>query len=299
MRAGLIILLIVIFIVLVAITVWLVTSEMLNYAEATTQQFEQQEEKVSSLEALVDENQERLDEQEQQLVDQESSQEVQAEALDALRQSSVKKEQLAEVEGALDEHVVNLDELRTALTMQISGLVTDTQTLTETVSLLDEGQVALSQYLSDYSRTLDDLGVELEGVVSDVTALKEQDTSLQEDLAALDEAFEAADADGLRQALFLFRLWEMITRARVRLAEDNPGLAADDIELAHEAVADFIENGPEEFVEPLIRVERRLLLAEANLPDEPDLAIGDLDLAWRELDAIFVDILGMPDGLTN
>jgi chromosome segregation ATPase len=294
-----IILLIVIFIAIVAATVGLVTNELLNYAQATAQQFEQQEEKVSSLEALIDEQQERLDEQQIQLGDQENSQEAQEEALDALRQSSVEKEQLAEVEGDLDEHIVNLEELRMALTMQISGLVTETQTLTETVSLLDEGQATLSQDLSSYSRTLDDLGVELEGVMSDVTTLKEQDTTLQEDLTALEGAFETADVDGLRQALFLFRLWEMITRARIRLAEQNPGLAADDIDLAQTAVSDFIENGPEEFVEPLIRVERRLLLAAENLPDEPDLAIGDLDLAWRELDEIFVDILGMPGVPTN
>lgn len=296
MRTLLIIILIILIIAAVAAAGWLVYSELTSYAAETDQQFDQQENKVQSLEALIDEHRETLEEQQEQLGEQIRLLEEQEQGLNALRQSAVEKEQLADVAGALDENIVNLDEMRLALTMQINGLVTDTQTLTQTVTLIDEGQAVLNQDLSNYSRTLDDLGLKFNSVITDVTVLKESDASLTDGLAVLEDELSAADVDGIRQAVYLFRLWEMITRARIRLAEQNPGLAAGDVELAHTAVSEFIENSPEEYVEPLIRVERRLLLAAENLADDPELAISDLDLAWRELDLILVEILGMPGG---
>ena len=108
---------------------------------------------------------------------------------------------------------------------------------------------------------------------------------------------------GWRRAIALFRIWEMIGRARLRLVDDNAGLAAADVELALAAVDDLLardlavtataqdEVEPAPLAEDLSTLRERLVLAGANLPDQPIAAGRDLETAWETLDAIITNVV--------
>ena len=103
-------------------------------------------------------------------------------------------------------------------------------------------------------------------------------------LATPEPGTELSETD---RVLILFRMWELISRARFRLLENNIGLASEDIEAAIRTVDLLLALQPE--AESMQKVQARLLLAFGNLPDSPDLATSDLEIAWDELDAIFAE----------
>jgi len=93
-----------------------------------------------------------------------------------------------------------------------------------------------------------------------------------------------------RQVLTLFRVWELISRARLRLLEDNFGLARADTEQALRTMDFLLAAAPEE-AETWQRIQARLELALAALPDDPDMAAGDLESAWDALDELLTAML--------
>ena len=125
-----------------------------------------------------------------------------------------------------------------------------------------------------------------------------------EQLKAMDIACDAAiifaerhadlaeELAGWRRAVALFRAWEMIGRARLRLLENNLGLAATDIELAIVALDDLIEGESDQPSEDLIPIRERLVLAGVSLPDQPAATARDLETAWEALDAIVAEAVG-------
>jgi hypothetical protein len=118
-------------------------------------------------------------------------------------------------------------------------------------------------------------------------------------MAALQETLEdplaaTEDVEALRQTLALFRVWELVARARLRLLEDNPGLALADVQAAQAAVETILETAVEETVASLTPVQQRLDLAAASLPDDPLTAGRDLETAWESLDVYLGELLGLP-----
>jgi hypothetical protein len=97
------------------------------------------------------------------------------------------------------------------------------------------------------------------------------------------------------QALSLFRAWEMVYRARLRLLEQNFGLAAEDVATAQALVAALAAADGAAETESLAEVQERLELAADNLPNDPDTAERDLETAWEMLDAILSATLGEPE----
>ncbi len=109
-----------------------------------------------------------------------------------------------------------------------------------------------------------------------------------------------ATFDAYNRQLLIMRAWQASTVARLRMAENNPGLAGDHLDtaitsldgaLALSSAADAASTAT------LAEARDRLLQAQATLVDAPFLAFADLDTAWQLLSDMvtavdFVDVGG-------
>jgi hypothetical protein len=236
----------------------------------------------------------RMDRQSEQFTDLQGDLQAQVDQLKALQLSVANQEEnLAKLQTDLSDNVSRQDEVLDALTNQIDELSTAAQTITQTTARLNDGQSALQQDVIGLGSDQDAQGGEFDNLQGEFKALQTNEAALADTVAAFEAELTLADPAGLRQAVLVFRLWELVTRARLRLAENNFGLAAADVQLGLAAIPDLLAGSSEEMAEPLQQVEQRLLMAADNLPDAPITAVNDLDIAWQELDVILNAILGL------
>ncbi|GIK55205.1 MAG: hypothetical protein HND44_10415 [Chloroflexi bacterium] len=195
------------------------------------------------------------------------------------------------VNTTLRDDLTRQEEMLVGLELQLGRLATQTQTINAQISALNEGVVALQGDINENNGRLDELGGQLDGQVNSSRELATQVVALQ---TAVD-ALPLADIEQMRQVVTLFRVWEMLSRARLHLLEKNDGLAAADTAralAALEAVAANPQTSPD-LLPPLALAQARLTLANAYLPDNPELAALDLENGWRELDALLALLLGV------
>lgn len=213
--------------------------------------------------------------------------------------NTVHDERLAELEAYVDttlaEDLTRQDALLTTLELQLTNLLTHTQAMDGQIVALNDGVVALQGDINENNTRLDALGGDVDALANDTDSLSAQVTGL--DTAVNDLPLE--DIEQMRQVVTLFRVWEMVTRARLRLVENNAGLAAADTALALATLEAIINNQDAnqtinpELLPQLALVQARLTLANAYLPDNPDLAAFDLENSWRELDTALALLLGV------
>jgi hypothetical protein len=200
------------------------------------------------------------------------------------------------VNTTLTDDLNRQSELLTLLTLQVSDLATHTETTDAQIVALNEGAVALQGDINQNTERLDELGGELDNQANNTGELSAQVTELQ---TAVD-ALPLEDINQMRQVVTLFRVWEMISRARLHLLDNNAGLAANDTARALTAVETIAANPqtPPAFLPQLALLQARLTLAKAYLPDNPDLAALDLENSWRELDTLLALMLGVVEPVT-
>lgn len=208
-------------------------------------------------------------------------------------------EDLEALQTALDALIVQQDGDVAAATEQINSLFSSTEGISVTVSVLADGQTALQQDVIAHSSELDTLGGELDGMRGELTAVKTNETILSESVAAFEAELTAAGPANLRQAVLVFRLWEMVTRAQMRLAEQNLGLAAADVDTALLILPDLMAGSSEETAVSLQTIESRLQMAAGNLPNNAETAVNDLNIVWQELDTILASLLGLEQNSAN
>ncbi len=193
--------------------------------------------------------------------------------LDMTRQASQQEDQ-AEAVDALRR------DLATDLAQQADWLATLTAHVAENAQTAADlgGSIVTSQSdINENVRRIDDLGRQL--TQNQAVATNELAT-LRAEYATPDEEVAAVMA-----SLRYFRVWEVIARSRLRLAENNPGLAQTDVDLALAMVADLSAVDVNVAIE-LAAVRERLALAAANLPADPVSAARDLEAAWELLDRL-------------
>ena len=256
---------------------WFIYEELTRSFDVVSGRVDRQVEQASSL-------QEQLD--------------AQAEQLEAVRSTVSGLDEglagnLAELQVVVGDNKSQQDENLAGLTDQVAGLTTGAQSMNESIALLSEGQAVLQQDVIGLSSDLDAQGGEFDKLLGEFKVVQENESALTDNVAAFEAELALADPAALRQAVLVFRLWEMVARARLRLVEHNLGLAADDVQLSLAALSVVKAGSPEEMIEPLQQVEERLLMAADNLPDTPATAANDLDIAWQDLDAILSAILGI------
>lgn len=223
------------------------------------------------------------------------------EEIDALEATITELEgQIATLQGDLAADVATQQTTLDALTEQINSSSTEVGTLSTNVTTLSEALAAIQGDVVDTGMRLDALGGEVDSVQTEVDSVETAVTDLGEEMIEMEEAaFAHIDAmseqNQFQETLALFRAWELITRARLRLLENNIGLATEDIDAAIQTIEAVIalEYGTVE-QEKLEMVLTRLALAILSLPDNPEAAAADLESAWDELDTIFTEQL-LPD----
>lgn len=195
---------------------------------------------------------------------------------------------LREEQTAVQDALARQDDLLDALSSQLLATSSSGEAALNDIASLGEAVAALQADLNRTGEELDTLGGAVDRIDGAVTNLGEQTAVLDVSVAALEQAAEAdTRTQELREVLALFRVWELITRARLRLAEDNVGLAGDDVETAVRTMDLLVTTSSTETVAQSYKaVQGRLALAFANLPDDPTTAAADLETAWNELDAV-------------
>lgn len=215
----------------------------------------------------------------------------------AVADSEAQDERLIALESYIDttlsEDLNHQDEMLNALELQVGALLSQTQTMDGQIGSLNEGVVALQSDINENNGRIDELGGEIDTLGNNNDELAGQVTDLQ---TAVDD-LPLEDIEQMRQVVTLFRVWEIVTRARIRLLENNPGLAANDAARALATVDALVadENTNPDLLPMLALVQARLTLADANLPDSPELAAFDLENAWIELDAALSFLLGIEE----
>ncbi len=176
----------------------------------------------------------------------------------------------------LDVQTQQLDALEEALATAVSNAET-------TEFIYSEGLLTLQMDLNQSNQQLDDLGGNIDTLQNDLSTT---DTAVSNLETAYTE--NAITPQELQYTIALFRAWEMIARARLRLLENNFGLAANDSEQALRTVDYLLANNAGENPDTLRIIQTRLALALSNLPDQPEQARKDLETAWSEIDTLLI-----------
>jgi chromosome segregation ATPase len=223
-----------------------------------------------------------------------SSQEERRRTLVGELQSTIVAQEgrLATVESSLGTDLLLQGDLLVTLEAQVDGLLTSSQSISQSLTSLAAGLVALQRDVNDNGGRIDALGGEIDSWQADVAVMRLE-------LAELAAAGQEPDNElvRLRRSVALFYIWELIARARLRLIENNPGLAATDIEQASKALVDLAALVTESEVEALRPVQSRLALAGDSLPADPTAAARDLDAAWEEVGALLARLQQSETGL--
>ncbi len=223
-------------------------------------------------------------------------------------------DQMGQIDGlqadiaALDERLANLRtslmDQETAVSDLNAAVNSADEALAARAATLEEGLGALQSDLIDNTSQVDALGGDMDGVRAEVTQLNEQVSGLEQAaVTAASQASAAIDASQVvtltvgevQDTLILFRAWELVTRARLRLVESNLGLATDDIQLAAGVAAALATTFPEEQAALLTQAQTRLAQALANLPGNPGGAALDLEQAWDALDGVLALRIALPE----
>ena len=163
---------------------------------------------------------------------------------------------------------------------------------------LDTNEIAFQRIETTASAQIQELEGTLEDMQAEIDAQAIQITALESDLAALDgniveliSLYEAENApvSALRRELQLVKAMELLTRATFALAENNLGLALDDIQTAHTILIELQPLVPDYQQEALTAIIERLDKTISNLPNNPVLAAIDIEIAWQLLR------MGLPD----
>jgi chromosome segregation ATPase len=183
----------------------------------------------------------------------------------------------------LDEDLSQQNEVLVTLEAAMATTLSNDETAAGGIAVLGDGLTALQGDFNDASVRLDTFGGEVDELTGDVAALDETAVTAQ----AMASDSETAVND-MAQTLMFFRAWELVARARLRLLENNPGLAQADVAEADEILQSIVLILPADSTEAetVQTVQTRLALAADNLNLDTDLAGTDLETAWDELDTI-------------
>jgi len=193
--------------------------------------------------------------------------------------------------GDMDRQAQMLDALDASMAVTLDNDAAAAQSLTD----LSTALTALQADFNTSTGRIDALGGELDGLTGEVSQVKSGLTAAEATaVAAADQANASQTAvSDMAQSLALFRAWELVARARLRLLENNLGLAAADVDEATGTVTAVISTLPTESAAAtdldVIRI--RLTLAAASLPGNPNQAAADLESVWDGLDDILVSRL--------
>lgn len=207
--------------------------------------------------------------------------------------------------GRLNERTQALQEQTQALQEQIDALERQDDATRETLDALASRLTTSEALLAEVQTTLETAQEDLAALEDKQTALEPDVTQLKTALAKLETAVDSLtkdiaqtveDIDALsvtvkdeaplvtvRTEVQLLKAMELLTRARLQLAQDNPGAAKTEVQEARDLLLNLGATLPEDQQKALAAIVQRLDLGLANLPTAPRLAADDLEIAWQLL----------------
>jgi Skp family chaperone for outer membrane proteins len=210
----------------------------------------------------------RLNERTQAL--QEETQALQDQIGELERQGDATRETLEALESRLTTSEALLAEMQTTL-----------ETAQESLDALENEQTTLKTALEPDVAQLKTALAELETAVD---ALTEDVAQAVDDVEALSVTVrDEAPLVSVRIEVQLLKAMELLTRARVQLAQDNTGIAKTEVQEARNLLVNLGTTLPEDQQKALAAIVQRLELGMANLPNAPRLAADDLEVAWQLL----------------
>lgn len=175
----------------------------------------------------------------------------------------------------------------------VAALIASTNTISGNLAFLSDGLVSLQQDTTTNVSDIDALGGQIDALRLNLDSLNAEIADVQLELGA----YSADEFNKMRQTIDLFRLWELVSRARLHLVEGNAGMAADDVvaaQVAAELMIDAIPGEEDATLTGLEQIRDRLLLAGTNLPGDPVAAARDLETAFELLDEALAVLAGAP-----
>lgn len=197
------------------------------------------------------------------------------EAIAALEQEiETLQSRVDELDTEIEDELVRQSEAVATLQEEMDGLDARAATRAAELETLQRGVAGIQEDVNANAEAVDGLGGDVDELAADVGALSETFAQVQEDAGELAQ---------MQRSLSLFRVWELVARARLRLLQGNAGLAAGDLTAA-QATLRALASADGETATTLAPVRQRLALALENLPADPTAAARDLETAWEMLD---------------
>lgn len=219
---------------------------------------------LGDLESRYAQDYSRLNEQTQALQEQTQALQEQIDALE--RQDDATREAVDALQSRLTTSEALLGEVQTAL-----------DTAQESLSTLEDQQATFGPDLAKLQTALK----KLETTVGDLT---EATALIISDVEALSVTVkDESPLVAVRTDVQLLKAMELLTRARVQLAQDNVGIATTEVQEARNVLLALSATIPTYQQSALTAIVQRLDLGLANLPTAPRLAADDFEIAWQLL----------------
>jgi chromosome segregation ATPase len=183
-------------------------------------------------------------------------------------QSDGYKQMLSELQSQIDSINATPDTSEGDVKADIENLRQDTETqVAELQTTIDEIVFKidnLDQAVGDLSSSVDDTE---QSLIEMADQMSDQDTPIE----------------ALRRELRLVQAMELLTRARMNIAENNIGRATEDITAAQELLTNLESLVPKYQTETVAAINERVGSALEMIPDSPVLAADELEIAWELL----------------
>lgn len=186
---------------------------------------------------------------------------------------------------ALSEQITND---RTTMNIQLKAVQARLNQLEITNAASNAKTADIQSGLESLRKDLGELQTSLERLDQLEKDLKAMDTRQAQSaglLATLEEGFRAPGGklDSLRREVETLKAMNLLTRAEVNLAQNNFGLAKNDVMAARDVLLAMHGSLPEDEKANVTAWIARLDLALANLPAFPLIAANDLEAAYQML----------------
>lgn len=184
----------------------------------------------------------------------------------------VNTRQISDLESRVETQRQADQERLTTIETRLTTLETDLAALKESMTGLQADVESLQTSLKSEG-----------GDLQRVRALETQLASLKASLQSAEDRLSAAEASlsqsqepvvALQSRVQLLRAMELVLRARLALADNNPGLAGDDLRRARTILVD--PSSPDDWSP----IADRLDMALGNLSTAPLVAVQDVEAAW-------------------
>lgn len=195
---------------------------------------------------------------------------------------SQNKEQVTQRLESLTSRVESLENQADANREAMSSLETQ---LSEEVNLQKSGLSEMDAKLTSSIADLDNLQTELDNLSTTYKDLAKQVNQTGKEIEAMksEATQEEPSLIGLQSEVDILKVMELLTRSRLYIFQSNFGLAERDVRAAREILVLTRTSTPDFKPETIQAVLTRLDLALANLPNAPNLANDDLEIAWLYL----------------